>query len=140
MDSQYVVKQISPDVEGAGTIALILEIIFGFFGLLGIGHVYTNRIAVGIVLMVVWWVFLGIAAGISSATLGIGLCLFVPIYLVVPIISGIQARTYARRQGEVGNWGSVAMVAGGGCLLLVIGSIALSFLFFGGLAALSSFQ
>ncbi len=137
MGGDYVVKQISPEVEGAGNTALILEIIFGIFGLLGIGHVYTNRTALGIGLMVGWWIYIVIAATISSLTLGIAACIFVPLSLVIPIISGVQARTYARQNVETGNWGSVAKVAGGGCLLVVL-SIVLIFVIFGGLAALFS--
>lgn len=137
MGDDYVVKQISPEVEGAGNTALILEIVFGIFGLLGIGHVYTNRTALGIGLMVGWWIYIVIAAAISSLTLGFAACIFVPLSIAIPIISGVQARTYARQNVETGNWGSVAKVAGGGCLLVVL-SIVLIFFVFGGLAALFS--
>jgi hypothetical protein len=43
----YVTKQLSPEVEGAATTSLWLEIIFGIFSLLGIGHVYSGRTALG---------------------------------------------------------------------------------------------
>lgn len=48
----YVVRQSSPETEGAATTALWLEIIFGLFSLLGIGHVYSGRTALGIALMI----------------------------------------------------------------------------------------
>jgi hypothetical protein len=114
-----------PEVQGASTTALILEIIFGIFGLLGVGHVYSGRFALGILLMIGWWIFIGIAAFISTLTLGIAGCLIGPMYLAIPIISGIQARTYVQRQMATGNWTSVILVAGGGCLLVVIGAILL---------------
>ena len=48
----YYAKQISPEIEGASTTALWLEIVFGLFSLLGIGHVYTGRIWLGIALLI----------------------------------------------------------------------------------------
>lgn len=116
----YGVSQLPPEVQGASTTALILEIIFGFFGLLGVGHVYSGRFALGILLLIGWWVFIGIGAFISSFTLGIGACLFGPLYIAVPIVSGIQARTYVQQRMETGSWSGVILVAGGGCLLLFL--------------------
>ena len=121
----YVTPQIPPDVQGASTTALILEIIFGFFGLLGIGHVYSGRAALGILLMVGWWIFIGVGAFISSLTLGIGACLFGPLFIAGPIISGIQARTHVQREMTTGNWSPVVLVAGGGCLLVIFAGILL---------------
>jgi len=116
----YVVQQIPPDVEGAAMTALLLEMIFGFFGLLGVGHIYADCIVLGIVLMVVWWLYVAIAVVISSITFGIAACIFGPLYIVVPVISGIYARTHVLKQGKTGSWSSVALVAGGGCLLIIV--------------------
>jgi len=135
----YVVKQVSPETEGAATTALWLEIIFGLFSLLGVGHVYTGRIGLGIILMIGWWLFMGLGGLISSITLGIAACLFVPLYFAVPIISGIQARTYMQKRGGTGSWSSVAVVAGGGCLLVVV-AIVLVAVFVIGLGALVGSQ
>jgi len=137
MDEQYVGKGSSAEVEGASNVALVLEIVFGFFGLLGIGHVYTNRIALGIGLLIGWWIYIIVAVFIATLTLGFGLCLLVPIYIAGPIISGIQARAYAKRADETGNWGVVAGVAGGGCLIVILANV-LFFVVIGGIAALSS--
>lgn len=121
----YVVRQSSPETEGAAATAMWLEIIFGIFSLLGIGHVYSGRTALGIALMIGWWVYIGVAIFISLITLGFGACLFAPIYLAVPIISGVQARTYTQRVGGKGSWQSVGLVAGGGCLLVILSIVAL---------------
>ena len=121
----YVVRQSSPETEGAATTAMWLEIIFGIFSLLGIGHVYSGRIALGIALMIGWWAYITVATFISLITLGFGACLFVPLYFAVPIISGIQARTYTQRVGGKGSWQSVGLVAGSGCLLVVLSIVAL---------------
>jgi uncharacterized membrane protein YiaA len=122
----YVVRQVSPETEGAATTSLWLEIIFGIFALLGIGHVYSGRKLLGIALMVGWWIYIAFAGFISTITLGLGACIFVPIYFAVPIISGIQARTYTQKIGGKGSWQSVAAVAGGGCLFVILIIVALA--------------
>jgi len=137
--SVYVVKQVSPETEGAATTALWLEIIFGLFFLLGVGHVYTGRIGLGIILMIGWWLFMALGGFISSITLGIAACLFVPLYFAVPIISGIQARTYMQKKGGSGSWSSVVMVAGGGCLLVAV-AIVLVVVFVIGLGVFAGSQ
>jgi hypothetical protein len=127
----YIVKQLNPEIEGAGTTALWLEIIFGIFSLLGVGHVYSGRILLGIILLVGWWIYITLTAIFSSMTLGIGACLCIPLYFVVPIISGIQARTYIQKTGGRGSWKSVGFVAGGGCLLVIIAIIVTTIILFG---------
>lgn len=122
----YVIRQTSPETEGAATTALWLEIIFGIFSLLGIGHVYSGRTLLGIALMVGWWFYIAVAGIISVVTLGLGACVFIPIYFAVPIISGIQARTYTQKIGGKGNWLSVALVGGGGCLFVIVVIVALA--------------
>ncbi|OGO26267.1 MAG: hypothetical protein A2136_09405 [Chloroflexi bacterium RBG_16_54_11] len=122
----YTVRPITPETEGAAATAMWLEIIFGIFSLLGVGHVYSGRTLLGIALMVGWWLYIIVATVLSTVTLGIGACLFLPIYIAVPIISGIQARTYMQKENGKGHWGTVALVGGGGCLLIIIvvGSLA----------------
>jgi hypothetical protein len=112
-------QPLSPATQGASTTALWLETIFGLFGLLGVGHVYAGRIVLGIALMIGWWIYLAIAAVVITITVGVAACLFMPISLAVPIISGIQARTYIQQKGGAGDWQSVALVTGGGCLLII---------------------
>ena len=116
----YLVKQVSPETEGAATTSLWLEIIFGLFSLLGLGHVYSGRTWLGIALMIGWWIYIAIASFFSTITAGLGLCLFVPIYIAVPIISGIQARMYTQKTAAKGNWLNTVLVGGGGCLLVVV--------------------
>jgi len=113
-----------PDVQAAATTSLVLEIVFGLFSLLGIGHVYSGREALGVGLMVGWWLYLGFAAVISSLTAGIAACVLVPIYIAVPIISGIQASSYVKKARATGSWKSVGIVAGAGCVI-VVGTICI---------------
>jgi len=84
--------------------------------------------------MVVWWAYIAIATTITAGTLGLAACLFGPLYLAVPVISGIQASTYMKQRGGTGSWQSVAIVAGGGCLLVIVAIVVFGFVL-GGLAA-----
>ena len=106
---------------------MFLEIIFGIFGILGIGHVYTCRVLMGIAMMVGWWIYISAAVAITSLTVGIAGCIFGPLYIAVPIISGIQARTYMRKRGGTGNWLPVGLVAGGGCVFTIIAIVIFVF-------------
>lgn len=135
----YVVEGRPPEVEGAASTALWLEVIFGLFSLLGVGHVYSGRIAIGLVLLFGWWAYMALAAFVSTMTLGVGACICAPLYIAVPIISGIQARTHVRKTESHGSWTSVAYVAGGGCLVIVL--IIVAFIALGAAGAvLGEFQ
>jgi hypothetical protein len=123
--SVVVIRQASPETEGAATTSLWLEIIFGLFSLLGLGHVYSGRTLLGIGLMLGWWVYIIVAGFLSAITAGFGLCLFIPIYIAVPIFSGIQARTYVHKTGGKGNWKNVALVGGGGCLVIILVAVGI---------------
>ena len=96
----YIANQASPETEGAAATAMWLETIFGFFSLLGIGHVYTGRVGLGVGLTILWWIYIAISWVVSTMTLGFAACLFVPLFIAIPIISGIQARTYMRKKAE----------------------------------------
>ena len=122
----YVGKEISPDVEGAANTSLALEIIFGLFGVLGIGHVYTGRVALGVLLIILWWVYIATATLISVFTFGIAACIFIPLYIAIPIISGIQARTYMLKSRGTGSWLSVIITGGIGCFLVILSIIMIS--------------
>jgi hypothetical protein len=126
-DRRYMAQQLPPEVQGASTTALVLEIIFGFFGLLGVGHAYGGRLLLGVLLMVGWWIFISVGAFISSITLGIAACLFGPLYIAGPILSGVQARTHVQREYSTGNWPAVIGLAGGGCVLMVVITVILVF-------------
>ncbi|MEJ2487893.1 MAG: hypothetical protein P8Y68_19425 [Anaerolineales bacterium] len=119
---------VSHETQTAGNTAMILEIVFGLFAQLGIGHVYTGRIGLGIGLLV--------ATFITTATVGFAACIFAPIGIIVPIISGLQAKKYLLEKGGNGDWGKVAIVGIGGCLTFII--IIVIFVVFGGLAAIWS--
>lgn len=81
-------------------IAFLLELL-GYFGFLGFGHIYAGNIIGGILLLLFGWGIAGflfaVGAFLSIFTLGLGLCLIVPVFLALPIISGFFARGIAVR-------------------------------------------
>lgn len=106
--------------DDKGTNALILEILFGIFGILGVGHIYASRVGVGLALMVGYWVYGFIAFLITSVTVGFAACLFLPLSLAIVIFSGIKARDYLRQYGDTVETGKMLLFVGGGCLGLLV--------------------
>jgi len=106
--------------ENTPTVAMILEIVLGFFGFLGVGHIFTGRLGLGIGLMIGWWVYTAVAFGVTAVTGGFAACLFLPLNIGLLVFSGIKARNYAREHGPAGNWGQSALITGIGCLLIFV--------------------
>ena len=86
--------RISDALENRARNAMIIEIIGGLFGLLGIGHIYGGNTNMGILLLIGWLV--GGVILVMLALTGFGVCLAVPIWVAVPVFSGIKARDYVR--------------------------------------------
>jgi predicted amidophosphoribosyltransferase len=74
--------------------ALLLETIAGYFGFLGLGHIYAGRALLGIGLMLGWWLGLTIIVGMAAT--GIGLLIALPAFFGIPYFSGTRARDYIR--------------------------------------------
>ncbi len=102
--------------------AMVIEIVAGYFGLLGIGYLYAGRTVAGLLRLFGWWAFIGMAillitigpfapllglgtldteaeleAGLATL-LGapllmlVGFCCLVPIVLAVPVVSGLMLK------------------------------------------------
>ncbi|MBO9405114.1 MAG: hypothetical protein J7448_08525 [Thermomicrobium sp.] len=125
------------DIETAGWIALALEAIFGYFGILGVGHAYAGRLGRAIGLLVGWLVVLVLLGALTGLTFGVAACLVLPIWVAVPVISGLLARRTVLAEGRTGSWTAVFGLAGVGCLG-VLTLICLGLVLLGGLGALSS--
>ena len=63
------------------SIAIILELLPGFFALLGIGWIYAGQITTGVIILVTDIVFNCIFAAIGAATAGITFCFTLPLQL-----------------------------------------------------------
>lgn len=114
------------------TIAMLVEIVFGLFGMLGLGWLYAGNLAVGIAAFVGFYILVMVELVLVTGTLGLAACLIVPVNLVAVIFSGFKVRDYVRNTGAKGNilYPVIALVVG---LALFCGGITL---FLGGLGAL----
>ena len=134
MHSQMSNNVVSRPSDSSDTIAMTLEIIFGFFGILGMGWLYAGNIPIAVVLFVGFLIVAFIEMAIATATLGVAACLIIPFNLAIAIISGLRARDHVR---NTGTHGSIAYVILG----IVVGVVVICgglMLFFGGLAALGN--
>ncbi|MCZ7672064.1 MAG: hypothetical protein M5U34_35530 [Chloroflexi bacterium] len=134
MDNQDYKNLASSPSDSSDTIALMLEIIFGVFGILGMGWLYAGNIPIAIVAFWGFIIIVFIEFAIVTATLGIAACVILPINLAIVVISGLRARDYVRNSGAHGSIVYVILAIVLGLVILCGGSILL----FGGLAALDS--
>jgi hypothetical protein len=82
-------------------VGLLLELL-GFLGFLGIGWIWAGETAIGIALLVGWFVFLTVEVILIFVL--IGLCL-TPLNLIVPIASGIILMNRLKaKQAAAANW------------------------------------
>lgn len=103
MSDQFQANNISSPADSSDTIAMILEIVFGFFGILGMGWLYAGNIPVAIGAFVGFLIVALIEIFIATITLGFAACFIVPFNLVIAIISGLRARDYMRNTGAPGS-------------------------------------
>ena len=134
MNNQVHNHVVSVPSDSSDTIAMMLEIVFGFFGIMGMGWLYAGNIPVAVMAFVGFLIVAFIEMGIATATLGIAACLIIPFNLAVAIVSGLRARDFVRNTGA---HGSVIYVVLG----IVVGAVIICgglMLFFGGLTALGN--
>ncbi len=120
--------------DSTDTLAMIIEGVFGFFGLLGVGWMYVGDIGKGILIMLGMWVFIAVESIVGVLTGGLAMCLFAPIHIVIVIFSAIKLRDHVRQTGAQGSIGIVAVV---GILFFVLCCVSI-FLGFSSIVALFS--
>lgn len=118
--------------DSTDVIAMIVEIVFGLFGILGMGWLYAGNIPVAIGAFIGYVVLVFIEIAIITVSFGLAACIIVPLNLVITIVSGLRARDYVRSSGASGSIVNViiGIVLG---VVVICGGITL---FFGGLGAL----
>jgi TM2 domain-containing membrane protein YozV len=80
-------------------VALLLEVVGGFFGFLGIGWIYAGRPVKGVVLLLGYWLLDWIVGLVLSfATLGVWCFIWPAQNLVLGAISGYLAYRWLERQ------------------------------------------
>ena len=126
-------NQITPTkADSSDTIAMIIEIVFGLFGILGMGWLYAGRVPVAIGAFIGFVILVFIEIAIITVTAGLAACLIFPLNLAITIVSGLRARDYVRSSGATGSLVNliVGIIVG---VIVICGGITI---FFGGLAAL----
>jgi len=79
-------------------VALLLEVLGGFFGFLGIGWIYAGRPARGILLLIGYWLLdwiLGLA--LTIGTFGVWCCVWPAQNLIFGALSGYLAYRWLER-------------------------------------------
>jgi TM2 domain-containing membrane protein YozV len=68
-------------------VALVFAIILGFFGLLGIGHIYIGRVGKGIAYLISGFIVLGFGVMLASVLSYMGLIFGVALFIILLINS-----------------------------------------------------
>ena len=76
------------------TIAVILELVGGYIGLLGLGWIFGGDVLKGILILIGYAILLGIGGFLMSVSFGLLAIILVPLYLIVPIISAFKVHQF----------------------------------------------
>ena len=93
------VYQIDPRKDKS--IALILEIVPGLFGLFGIGWLYIGQVMPGLILLIGGIVWILIAIGVGVLTGFMACFCTVPLTLIGPIASGLILHNYTKQRPQL---------------------------------------
>ena len=112
--------------DSSDIIAMIVEVVFGLFGILGMGWLYAGNFPIAIAVFIGFAIIIFLEAVAATATVGIAFCLIIPVNLAILVISGFRVRDYVRRVG-----------ASGSILYLILGFIVGSIVICGGIILLT---
>jgi hypothetical protein len=76
------------------TIAAILELVGGYLGLLGLGWMFGGDLLKGILILFGYMIVLGIGSFLVWITFGLLGIIFVPLYIIVPVISAFKVHQF----------------------------------------------
>jgi len=74
---------VAPVQQENSTAFVVGFIAAGFFGFFGVAHMLNGKVGEGIVQLILGFVWLAIAGFFTTVTLGLGICLFVPLHFVL---------------------------------------------------------
>lgn len=92
-----------PASDSTDAVAMIIEIVYGFFGALGIGWLYAGNYAVGALAFLGYLVLLALEVVGAVLSGGLALCLFVPLNIAIFAFSGVKVRQYVQRVNAQGK-------------------------------------
>jgi len=96
MTAEYLPSVQSIEVERTASNARILEIIFGFGGIFGMGWLYAGNYVAGVIaLCISTFLIFPVELGLTIGTVGICSCLLIPMNLVIGFLSGNNARAWS---------------------------------------------
>ena len=101
MESPHTTPSYAPRLSKDKSIALILEILPGLFGLLGFGWIYSNQTNTGIIWLVGIIIWDIIALTIIALTAGFGCFCTLPVNIALIVISATQLNNYIKRHPEL---------------------------------------
>lgn len=135
MDNQALGKDQLRNSDSSDSTALIIEIIFGVFGLLGMGWLYAGNWLVSIAVFLVFLVFVFIELTFGLETLGLLACILIPLNVSISVVSGLKVRDYVRNRQVKGSILRVVLgfVLGGAILFLGAGLLLFGSALLGGL-------
>lgn len=77
-------------------IAVLIELVGGYFGLLGIGWMYVGDVLRGILILVGYFILFWVGGWLTFFSFGLLSLVFVPLYIAAPIVSAIFVYQFAR--------------------------------------------
>lgn len=89
--------------DSTGTIAMLIEIVFGLFGMMGIGWLYVGKYLVGLLLFMGFFVIFWLEVGFGISSGGLCFCGLLPFNILLSFISGLRLRDHVRRTRAKGS-------------------------------------
>lgn len=80
--------------------AVGMEVVGGLFGFLGVGWIYAGQTGVGVTLMLGYWLFICVQAGIAMMSMAASLLCTVPVTLTIIGISAYMLYNHTRSHPE----------------------------------------
>lgn len=81
-------------------LAIVLEVVAGLFGFLGIGWFYAGNTTAGLLWLIGFWVGNGIAIILDVITVGLFVCIHVPLAIAVLPLSAYLLYNYTKQHPE----------------------------------------
>ncbi len=82
-------------------LALVLELLPGFFGFMGFGWMYADQVGVGLAILIGFWVFLCAEVGVALVTLGVSLFCTAPLHLILLAASAVLLYNQTRARPDL---------------------------------------
>jgi hypothetical protein len=83
------------------SIAIILEILPGLFGFLGFGWMYAGNTSAGAIWLICFLLWTFVAVVIDVFTAGFGVCLTLPVSIILIVVSTVSLSNYTRQHQEL---------------------------------------